>query len=55
LLLRSRTAKKSTDNFLQNEANIGVLAEMHDKASYQLLSLAAVAVGFAVGFSLTPI
>ena len=45
--------KKSIDDFLQNEANIGVLAKMHDKASYQLLSLAEVAIGFAVGFSLT--
>jgi mRNA interferase RelE/StbE len=45
--------KKSINNFLQNEANIAALGEMHDKASYQLLSLAEVAVGFAVGFSLT--
>jgi len=48
-----RIAKKSTDNFLQNEANIAALSEMHDKASYQLLSLAEVAVGFALGFALT--
>jgi hypothetical protein len=40
-------------NFLQNEANIATGREMHDKASYQLLNMAAVAVGFAVGFSLT--
>jgi type III secretory pathway component EscT len=52
-LLRSRTAKKSTNNFLQNEANISALREMHDKTSYQLLSLAEVAVGFALGFALT--
>jgi mRNA-degrading endonuclease RelE of RelBE toxin-antitoxin system len=44
--------KKSTNDFLQNEANISAVREMHDKASYQLLSLAEVAVGFAVGFSL---
>jgi len=53
LLLRSRTARKSTDKFLQNEANIAAVGKMHDKASYQLLRLAEVAVGFAVGFSLT--
>jgi hypothetical protein len=32
---------------------MAALREMHDKASYQLLSLAEVAVEFAVGFSLT--
>jgi len=49
-----RASKKiSKDNFLQNEANIATRREMHDKASYQLLSLAEVAVGFAVVFSLT--
>jgi len=53
LLRRSRTVKRSTDNFLQNEANITALREMHDKASYQLLSLVEVAVGFALGFALT--
>jgi len=41
------------NDFLQNEANIAAQREMHDKASYQPLSLAEVAVGFAVGFSLT--
>ena len=39
--------------FSQKEANIAALREMHDKASYQLLSLAEVAVGFALGFALT--
>ena len=41
------------NDFLQNEANIAAQREMHDKASYQLLSLAEVAVGFALGFALT--
>ena len=46
--------RKTIDkSFLQNEANIAALKEMHDKASYQLLSLAEVAVGFALGFALT--
>ena len=42
--------KTSANDFLQNEANIAALREMHDNASYQLLSLAEVAVGFALGF-----
>jgi hypothetical protein len=30
-----RIPKISADDFLQNEANIAALAELHDKASYQ--------------------
>jgi len=41
------------NDFLQNEANIAARREMHDKASYQLLSLAEVAAGFALGFAMT--
>jgi len=48
-----RIAKKSTNNFSQTEANIAARREMHDKTSYQLLSLAEGAAGFAVGFALT--
>ena len=42
--------KKSTNNFLQNEVNIAARREMHDKASYQLLSLDGVVIRFSVGF-----
>ena len=48
-----RALKNINKSFLQNEANIAARREMHDKASYQLLSLAEVAVGFALGFALT--
>jgi hypothetical protein len=39
--------------FYKTKPISAALREMHDKASYQLLSLAEVAVEFAVGFSLT--
>jgi len=38
------------NDFLQNEANIAAQREMHDKASYQLLSLDGVVIRFSVGF-----
>ena len=45
------THRKNIDKiFLQNEANIAALREMHDKASYQLLSLDGVVIRFPVGF-----
>ena len=52
-VVKAPASQKIYRCFLQNEANIAARREMHDKASYQPLSLAEVAVGFAVGFSLT--
>lgn len=43
--------KKSKNYFLQNEANIVTQKHMHDNASYQLLSLDGVVIGFSVGYA----
>ena len=44
--------KNITGNFLQNEANITALIEMHDKASYQVLKSDEVVVKFSLRINL---
>ena len=44
--------KKPTNDFLQNGANIAAQAEMHDKASYQVLKSDEVVVKFSLRINL---